>query len=179
MRQRDAGIRLGCLAFQQQARAQRSHFERRRIAAAGRGIGHLELANLLPDEFVGQRCSCRFELARPAQRHRQVEALVANVRGDVDRRRQWIVVRHPEGGAVRKDPCQAPQPDLADLQEVAFELELGEAPAVWHESLASRLDVPLEIAVLLLKVLRLQEQPLGPDDAVMGRHGRVPHNLHG
>jgi len=51
-----------------------------------------------------------------------------------------------------------------------FEFELGETPAVGDQGLAPRLDVPLEIAILLLKVLRLQEQPLGPDDPVIRRH---------
>ena len=67
-------------------------------------------------------------------------------------------------------PADAPQPELADAQEIALELDLGEAPAVRDERLAPRLDVALEVALLLLEVLRLQEQPLGPDDSVMGRH---------
>ena len=123
----------------------------------------------------GPRADSSF--ACPAQRYRQIEALVAHVRSDVDGRGQRIVVRHPERGAVREHARQPPQSDLADLQEVALEFDLGEAPGVWHEGLASRLDVALEVTVLLLEVLRLQEQPLGPDDAVMGRHGLVPHNL--
>ena len=36
--------------------------------------------------------------------------------------------------------------------------------------LAPCLDVALEVALLLLEVLRLQEQPFGPDNPVMGRH---------
>ena len=74
-------------------------------------------------------------------------------------------------------PDEPPQPDFADLQEIPLELDFGEAPAVGHERLAPGLDVPLEVAILLLKMLRLEEQPFGPDDAVMGRHGRVRHNL--
>ena len=42
---------------------------------------------------------------------------------------------------------------------------------------APGLDVPFEIAILLLKMLRLEEQPFRPDDAVVGRHRRVRHNL--
>ena len=67
-------------------------------------------------------------------------------------------------------PASTPQPDLADAQKIALELDLGEAPAVRDERPAARLDVALEVALLLLEVLRLQEQPFGPDDAVMGRH---------
>ena len=35
------------------------------------------------------------------------------------------------------------------------------------------LDVAFEVAILLLKVLRLQEQPLGPDNLVMSRTFRT------
>ncbi len=45
------------------------------------------------------------------------------------------------------------------------------------QRVAPGLDVALEVAVLLLKVLRLKEQHFRPDDAVVGRHGRVRHNL--
>ena len=42
-----------------------------------------------------------------------------------------------------------------------------------HQRLTPRLDVALEIALLLLKVLRLQEQPFGPDDPIMRGHVRL------
>ena len=92
---------------------------------------------------------------------------------DVDRRGQRIVFRHPERRAVGKDAGRAPQAELPDAQEVALELELGEAPAVRDERLAARLDVALEVAILLLEMVRPQEQPLGPDDLVEYRHVRI------
>ena len=67
-------------------------------------------------------------------------------------------------------PATRRSADLADAQKIAFELDLREAPAVRDERMAPRLDVALEVALLLLEVLRLQEQPFGPDDSVMGRH---------
>ena len=46
-------------------------------------------------------------------------------------------------------------------------------PQLWpDERLAAGFDVALEVAILLLKMLRLEEQPLGPDDFVIDRHSR-------
>jgi hypothetical protein len=38
------------------------------------------------------------------------------------------------------------------------------------ERLAARFDVALEVAILLLEVLRLEKQPLGPNDLIRHRH---------
>ena len=89
------------------------------------------------------------------------------------RRRQRVVVRHAERRAVREDAGKAPQADFADLQEIPLELDFREAPRVRNERGRPGLDVPLEIAILLLKMLGLKEQPFRPDDAVVGRHRRV------
>ena len=75
-------------------------------------------------------------------------------------------------GNTPDEPAQA---ELADAQKIPLDLDLGEAPAVRDERLAPRLDVALEVAILLLKVLRLEEQPLGPDDFVVGRHALFFH----
>ena len=157
VRQRHTGIGLGRLPLQQETSAQRRDFEGCRIARGDGGVGDLELAHFLSHELVRDRTPGRVELAGPAQRHRQQQPLIAHIRGNVDRRRQRVVGRHPERRAVREHPFETPKPDLADLQEVALELDRGEAPAVGHQRLAARLDVLLDIPVLLLKVLRLQE----------------------
>jgi hypothetical protein len=68
---------------------------------------------------------------------------------------QRIVFRHPERRAVREDAGRSPQTEFADPQMVAFELDLGQAPAVGDERLTSRLEVALKVAILLLKMLRL------------------------
>jgi hypothetical protein len=124
------------------------------------------------DETVALSRAVDLELARAAQRHRQVEQLVADVGADVDRRRQRVVFGHPERRPVGKHAGRTPQPELADAQEIPLDLDLGEAPAVADERLAPRLDVALEMAILLLKVLWLEEQPLGPDNLVIDRHSR-------
>src|SRR5205807_2689785 len=111
-----------------------------------------------------------FDLTRTAQRHREIENLIADVGADVDRRRQRIVVGQLERRAVRKYARKTAQRRFADAQQIALELDLGEPPAVRHEGTTSCLDVALNVALLLLEMLGLQEQPLGPNHPVMRRH---------
>ena len=177
VRERHARVGFGRCALEQQTRAQRRHFEQRWIAAIPRGVGRVEFADLEAQEIFTARRAADFELAGPAQRHRQVEPLIPDVRTDVDRRRQRVVVRHAEGGAVGEHAGEATQADLADLQKIPLELDFREPPAVRDQRLAPAFDIPLEVAILLLKMLGLKEQPFRPDDAVVSRHGRVRHNL--
>jgi hypothetical protein len=166
----DARVRLRHFTRQQQTGSQRTDFEQRRVSAARCVIAGLEFVDVVPHESVPVGIAVRRELTGPTQRHGEIEDLIADVRADVNRLGQRIVVRQPEGRAVWKHSRRVPQASLADAQEVGFELELGEAPAVRHERLTAALDVALEIALLLLEMLGLQEQPLGPDDAAMRRH---------
>ena len=62
--------------------------------------------------------------------------------------------------------------EFADTEKIPFDLELSKAPAVRDQALTTGLDIPLEISILLLKVLRLQEQSFRPDDSVIHRHSR-------
>jgi hypothetical protein len=102
-----------------------------------------------------------------------VHDLIAQVGVDVDGRRQRIVVGQTEGSAVGKDAGQPAHAELADTQQIALDLDVGKPPAVAREGAAPRLDVTLEVPVLLLEMLRLQKQPLRPDDFVMDRHSRT------
>src|SRR3990170_4530290 len=90
--------------------------------------------------------------------------LVAQLRIDVERRRQWLVFRHAERRAVRKHTGDPTQPQLADREQIAFELELRHTPRMAAQRMAAVFDVALEITVVLLQMLGSQEQTLGPDD---------------
>ena len=118
---------------QQQPRPQRSHLEQRRVSSARRRIARLHLAHAMPRQFVRARIPAGVELTGAAQRHREIQDLIADVRPDVDRRRQRIVVGHPKRRAVGEHARGTPQRGLADAQKIAFELDLGEAPAVRDE----------------------------------------------
>ena len=134
VRERHAGVGLGDVARQQQPRAQRPHFEQRRVSAARRRIARLHLAHVMPHQFVGARLTVGFELARAAQRHGKIQDLIADVRcrcrsaSAADRRRaSETACRRGTRRPARRNA------ELADAQKIAFELDLGEAPAVRDE----------------------------------------------
>ena len=98
-----------------------------------------------------------FDFSSPAQRDGEIHDFIVDTRVDIDGRRQRVVVGKLKGRAVGKHAGRAAQGDLADGQQIALELDRRESPAVWDQRLTATLDITLEIALLLLKVLRLQE----------------------
>jgi hypothetical protein len=112
----------------------------------------------VPRQAIRARRALHFLRVGAAERHRQVDDLIARLSADVERCRKRIVVRHAEGGAVREDTGGAAKGELADRQQIAFELVLGEPPAVRREGVAPRFDESLEVAILLLKMLGLEEE---------------------
>ena len=79
-----------------------------------------------------------------------------------------------ERRAVRQDAGGGADRELAERQQVGVELELRQAVAERAQPGRAAADQPLEIALLLLQMLRLQEQPLRPDDLVLPAHLQVP-----
>src|SRR5262249_2268326 len=97
-------------------------------------------------------------------------SLIAYVGADVDGRRQRVVVGQLKRRAVGKHAGETPERRFADAQQIPLELDFGEPPAVRREWTTSRLDVALDVALLLLEMLGLQEQSCGPDPPIMRRH---------
>ncbi len=93
--------------------------------------------------------------------------LIAQIRTDFERRRKWFVVRHGERRAVRKHTARPAQTELADGEQVAFDLELREAPCIRAQRAGTAFDPGFEMPLLLLEMLGSQEEPFGPDDAVV------------
>src|SRR6185369_9152707 len=110
--------------------------------------------------------SRRLQRARLPQRQREMDDLIAKLRADVERRWQRLVLRHREGRAVGKHAARAAQSELADREQVALDLELGEAPRMRAQRCGAAFDPALEMPLLLLEMLRPEEEPLGPDDAI-------------
>src|SRR5690606_25075642 len=77
---------------------------------------------------------------------------------------------HRERRAVGEHPARAAQADATDCEQVRFELEFGQAPGLAAQAAGAQLDASFEVALVLLQVLRPQEQPLAPDDLVVLRH---------
>src|SRR6185437_10072142 len=96
--------------------------------------------------------------------------LIAQLRADLERWRQGIGIRHGEGCAVGKHTACPAQRELADREQVALDLELHESPRIRTQSAHAALDVVLEVALLLLEMLRAQKQPFGPDNSILLGH---------
>src|SRR5690606_32534572 len=133
-------------------------------------VARLELALDVARETLGLFARVDLALAEAARRQREIDARLAHGLVEIERRRRAIVIGNVERRAVREHAARARDRDLADAEQGAIELELREAPAVRRERTAARLDVRLEITVMLLKVLRPEKQPFGPDDFVIPRH---------
>ncbi len=96
------------------------------------------------------------------------------IRVDIERRRQRVVIRHRERRAVREYTARTTQAELADRQQVPFDLQLRESPGPGAQWAGAPFDVALQIAFLLLEVLGPEEQAFGPDDAIVFRHLSPP-----
>ena len=126
----------------------------RRIEAAGRAVqAVLDLAG------VGG-----------GERQRQPGDLAGGIFRHFDCRRQRRVVRHGEGRAVRHHADGAPEADAALLCQVAVDLEHREPPRIGRDVPDTILQQILEIAIVLLQMMRPQEQAFGPDDLTVPRH---------
>src|SRR5690606_22934108 len=101
---------------------------------------------------------------------RQIHPRLADGFVQIDGRRRAIVVWNVERCAVRKDTPRAFDRDLADAELARVELQLGETPAVVTQRTAAAFDPGFDETVLLLEMMGLQEQALGPDDPVLPRH---------
>jgi len=124
----------------------------------------------VPRQAVGGGGALDVGPTRPPDGHGQDDRLIAGLLTDVERRRHGIVVGQPQWRAVGEDADNPPDPDLPGPQQVALQFDLGEPPRVRRQRLTARLDVPLQIAILLLEMLRLEEQPFGLDDLVGDGH---------
>ena len=80
------------------------------------------------------------------------------VGGNVERR----AVRHHAGGAAHRE--------LALLREVAVDFEMREAPRIGRRVAHPAFQQVLDVAVVLLQMMRSEEQALGPEYLAVPRH---------
>ncbi len=115
-----------------------------------------------------------FDAAGLARRQLQVHDGVARAVRQVDRLGMVDVAGHVERRAVRHDPGGRAHGELAERQHVGVEVELRQPPAERAHGPGAGAHQAVEVAVLLLEVLRLEEQAFRPDNLVLPVHrGRV------
>jgi hypothetical protein len=87
------------------------------------------------------------------------------------RQRQLVVQRQHERRPVRQHAAARLQRQLAKGELLVVELQAGEAPRIRAQARHARLQLRLQVTVMLLQVLGLQQHALGPDDFTIPRHG--------
>jgi hypothetical protein len=102
----------------------------------------------------------------------QIDDGVSGVDGNIDGQRIRIAGAVVEGRAVGEYASSIVHRHFADAQCRLIDFQMEEAPEQASRGFAARLDEPLQVAILLLKMLRPQEHPFRPDDfAVPGHDG--------
>src|SRR6185436_1100108 len=106
--------------------------------------------------------------ARVRAEHRQGEPdeLAGRRLDDIDRRRQRTVGGNIERRSVGHDARGAPQGELALLQQIAVDLQRGEAPGIWSSVPYSPFEQTFVVAVVLLEMVRAEEKSLFPKHPV-------------
>ena len=170
----DAGEALACLALQCVAQAQLADRQDGGVLEAGIGVGGLVLADGEARHglhAVGRR---GFHAAGLAGGQDQVNRAVAGDLRQLDRLRVFDVAGDAEGRAVGKDAGGAAQRELAQGEQVGVDLHLGQAVGEGAQPGGAAAHQAFDVAVLLLEVLRLEEQALRPDDLVLPAHAQGP-----
>jgi len=80
------------------------------------------------------------------------------------------VVRDRKGRSVRKDPARFGESKPPRRQQAAVDRLLRQALRVGPQVLCTAAEQTLDIAVLLLKVLRSKEHPLRPNNLAVPGH---------
>src|SRR6185369_1416579 len=107
---------------------------------------------------------------RTPQRQREHDQLIPDIGADVHSERRRIEMRKIEWCAVGEDAARRGDLDLAQGSRRMIELELREAPVISLRRARTRLQQSLEVAIMLLKMLRLKEHPFRPDDLIIPGH---------
>jgi len=110
------------------------------------------------------------EPATVTHRQNEVYDAVACVIGDLNRR--WVIDILGDGERrtiLKNSPARA-EAELAYGQKLTIDLELRYSPRVGCELGDARTHQLLDIAVLLLKVLRPKEHAFGPNYFIVPRH---------
>ncbi len=166
----DRGVALAALVLGRIAQPQLADRHRGGTLVAGIGVDRLVLADGEPGDGLLLVGGGGFHAAGLAGRQQQVDDIVAGGFRDVERARVVDVVGHAERGAVGQHAGGGAHREFSQRDQVGVEVELGQPPTERAEGRGADAHQAFEVAVVLLQVLRLEEQTLGPDDLVLPAH---------
>src|SRR5262245_33869865 len=162
----DGGVRIGRFGGEHQAQPEPTDLNERRLLR-GRAVADAELIHRVALEPCGALAvQIRLLSARTAYGQRKQDEHVLRVDRDLERFGAGAGRREVEGRPVRHDPARRGERELAERELWLVDRERHEAPVVRGEGPGAPFHPRLEVAILLLEVLGLEEQPLRPDDLV-------------
>ncbi len=103
----------------------------------------------------------------PCERQRKNDELVTRIRRDVQGSGCGVDPRYVETSAIRQRAPGASQYQFAQCKRRVVDLQFGEAPAQRREIRSVLREQVFEAALLLLEMLRLEEEALGPNDSAV------------
>jgi hypothetical protein len=163
-------IRIGHIGFEREAHAQLADLHQRRRGIRIVAVAHFQFGYAMPREIFFVLVVARFRDARSAHGQRQRDQRIARAFRNIERLGQIVVGGQIERRAVGHHARARQQRDLAELEQLLVDLERGQPPAIRTQSRSPRFQLRLQIAVVLLQMLRLQEHPLRPDDFAVPGH---------
>ncbi len=152
------------------AQAQLADPEDRSALASGIGVGGFVFELPVTRGRFGSFEQINVEPATVTHRQNEVYDAVACVIGDLNGRRVIDILGDGERRAILKNSPARAEAEFADGQKLTIDLELRYSPRVRRELGDARTHQLLDIAVLLLKVLRPKEHAFGPNYLIVPRH---------
>ena len=154
MGDRHTGVFFALIAVQQQPRPQRAHVHRcRRHVRTGDVRDVLFTADVSRQTFAAKPVTDLRRALLP-DRQPQVDNLVPIILIEFHWRRRRVVIRNIEGRAIRKYASRRTDGELTNAQHVLVDREFITTPGTGTKPAAPPFDVLLEVADMLLKMLR-------------------------
>ena len=129
-REAEAQVAGALLGLQHVAQPQAPDAQTGHAFDTGIGVGRLVFAGAMAGGRLVLAVGGHLEAAGLPDRQRQIDEAVARVLRHVQRRRMIDILRHGEGRAVLQDAAAGRDRKLARRQQLAIDLEFGEAPGM-------------------------------------------------
>ena len=168
-------ISIECVPGANEPGSQAASLDRRGLIAGIAGVAYVFLHRCVA-VHVARHTKTGFVVKRKLvgafalQRQGQADHFGFHVGAKLQRGWQRIELRHCKRRAVRQHAAGACQAELAQRKQALVDLELHKAPGVDVGTNHARINKTLDVAKFLLKMVRLEEHALGPDDTVAPAH---------
>ncbi len=141
------------------------------------GIDHFGIEGGIARQHVLLFGAAGFYVVAGHQRQREIYRRAAGIRRNVQPQRLALIAQ-VEQAAIGENAAGLADDQLAHVQELAINLLGEEAPGVIVQLLRANLQLVIEVAIILLKMLGAQQHAFLPDDFVQ-THAHSPCSASG